>query len=170
MLIRLQSAQPDLVLERFLVRHDPAAFKEGVSVELDNAASASAPTVLALAHPKRFSSYAPDVPTSVGGLIGVSYGALLAALFVATAGSLSSIFAIVIAAVFMAVFFTVPGIFFSVENEPNRRPSLSTFVHKGMATYTGHSSGSAALVQMLIVPVFLTMGVICIGVIIAITG
>lgn len=152
------------------MRHDPAAFKEGVSVELGRAASAAATTDLALAHPKRFSSSAPDVPTSVGGLIAVSYGALLAALFVATAGTLSSIFAIVIAAVFMAVFFTVPGIFFSVENEPNRRPSLSTFVHKGIATYTGHSSGSAALVQMLIVPVFLTMGVICMGVIIAITG
>lgn len=152
------------------MRHDPAAFKEGASVGLDKAALAAAKVDLALAHPKRLSSSVPDVPTSVGGLIAASYGALLAALFVATAGSLSSIFMIIIAAVFMAVFFTVPGIFFSVENEPNRRPSLSAFVHKGIATYTGHSSGSAALVQMLIVPVFLTLGVICIGTIIAITG
>lgn len=152
------------------MRHDPAAFKEGDLVELDHAASAATQADVALAHPKRFNSSVPDVPASIGGLIAISYGALLAALFAATAGSLSSIFMIVIAGVFMAVFFTVPRIFFSVENEPNRRPSLATFMRKGFETYTGHSRGSAALVQMLIVPVLLTFAVMGIGIIIALTS
>ena len=128
-----------------------------------------APLPLNEAEPIQAASAAPDVPASVGGLIAGSYMALIGALFLATAGSLSSIFAIAIAALFVVIFFTVPRIVFSVEPMTERRPSLGKFLKRGMQTSTGHSSGAAALVQMLIVPVFLTFAVMTMGLIIALT-
>ena len=112
---------------------------------------------------------APDVPAAVGGLIAAAYAALIVALFIATAGSLSSIFAIVIAGLFVAIFFTVPRIFFAVEPMLERRPGLSLFLKSGMQTMNGHSSGPSALIQMLVVPVFLTFGVLAMGLIAALT-
>lgn len=119
--------------------------------------------------PTRPASVAPDVPGSVGGMIAASYMALIGALFVGTAGSLSSIFAIAIAALFVVMFFTVPRILFAVEQMPERRPGLGKFLKCGMQTLTGHSSGPAALVQMLVVPVFLTLAVLAMGLIIALS-
>lgn len=119
--------------------------------------------------PARAASAAPDVPGSVGGLIVASYVGLIFALFVATAGSRSSIFAIAIAAIFVAIFFSVPRIFFAVEPMTEQRPGLSQFLERGMATLTGHSSGPAALVQMMIVPSLLTLAVLAMGLIVALS-
>ena len=113
---------------------------------------------------------APDVPAVVGGLIAASYAGLIAALGVATAGSTESIFVIVIAALFVVAFFTVPRIFFGVERDSGVRTSFGTFLSTGMNTFTGHNSGKAALVQMLIVPIMLTLGVLAMGLIIATVG
>ena len=55
-------------------------------------------------------------------------------------------------------------IFFSVEQSTGRRPSFERFLREGMATMTGRSSGRDALIQMLIVPVMLTFGVIAMGI------
>ena len=129
-----------------------------------------APLPLSDVAPTRAAPAAPDVPASVGGMIAASYVGLIVALFVATAGSLSSIFAIAIAALFVAIFFTVPRIFFAVEPITEQRPGLSKFLKRGMAISTGHSSGPAALVQMLIVPVFLTLAALVMGLIVTLTG
>jgi hypothetical protein len=48
-----------------------------------------------------------------------------------------------------------------------KRPGLGKFLKRGMETLTGHSSGPAALVQILIVPIFLTLAVLAMGLIIA---
>ena len=40
----------------------------------------------------------------------------------------------------------------------------------GMNTFTGHNSGKAALIQMLIVPIMLTLGVLAMGITIAVVG
>ena len=113
---------------------------------------------------------APDVPAAVGGLIAASYAGLIAALAVATIGSAQSIFVIVIAALFVVAFFTVPRIFFAVERDSGVRASFDDFLNKGMDTLTGHNSGKAALVQMLIVPIMLTLGVLAMGITIAMVG
>lgn len=156
-----------------LVRYEPEIF-EGRQL-LDETAGAwlgtptLAPLPLHEVEPARAAPAAPDVPSSVGGMIAASYMALIGALFVATAGSLSSIFAIVIAALFVVIFFTVPRIFFAVEPMTEHRPGLGKFLKRGMQTLTGHSSGPAALVQMLVVPVFLTLAVLAMGLIIALS-
>ena len=113
---------------------------------------------------------APDVPAAVGGLIAASYAGLIAALAVATVGSAESIFVIVIAALFVIAFFTVPRIFFAVERDSGVRATLDEFLRNGMNTFTGHNSGRAALVQMLIVPILLTLAVLAMGITIATVG
>ena len=113
---------------------------------------------------------APDVPAAVGGMIAASYAGLIVALAVATVGSAESIFVIVIAALFVTAFFTVPRIFFAVERNSGVRTSFDAFLRNGMDTWTGHNSGKAALVQMLIVPVMLTLAVLAMGIIIATAG
>ena len=113
---------------------------------------------------------AADVPAAVGGMIAASYAGLIAALAIATVSSAESIFVIVIAALFVVAFFTVPRIFFAVERDSGARASFDDFLRKGINTFTGHNSGKAALVQMLIVPVMLTLAVLAMGIIIATAG
>ena len=108
---------------------------------------------------------APDVPAAVGGLVVAPYVALLAVFFAFFASSPLAFFSITICAVFVAMYFAVPRIFFGVEADPARRPSLSQFMHSGIQTLTGRTSGKDALIQMLIVPVFLTFGLLTMGII-----
>lgn len=157
-----------------LVRHAPDTFERHQAMDGTKIAWLTSATIASLAvsdeEPFRAAPAAPDVPGAVGGMIAGSFTALIGALFIATAESASSIFAIVIAALFVAIFFTVPRIFFAVEPTITPRPGLSQFLDHGMATLTGHSSGPAALVQMLVVPVFLTLAVLAMGLIIAVTA
>jgi hypothetical protein len=107
---------------------------------------------------------APDVPAGAGILLLGSYLALIGSFALVTAGSALSIFAITICFLFVAIYFAVPRIFFAVEPKHGGRVSLEQFLAGGMETATGHSSGAAALVQMMIVPVLLTFGVLLIGI------
>lgn len=107
---------------------------------------------------------APDVPAAVGGLIAASYAALIGAFALATIGSAQSIFAITVSIMFVAIFFAVPRLILGMEPKQGRRPSFDQFMDRGMDTLTGHCSGGAALVQMLIVPLSLTLGTLVIAV------
>ena len=108
---------------------------------------------------------ASDVPAAVGGLVIAPYVALLGVFFAFFAGSPLALFSITICAIFIAMYFAVPRIFFGVEADPARRPSLSQFMHSGIQTLTGRTSGKDALIQMLIVPVFLTFGLLAMGIV-----
>ncbi len=107
---------------------------------------------------------APDVAAGVGGLIVGAYVSLVMVFFAFFAGSAQALLAVCVSAGFVAIFFAVPRIFFAVEAKAGRRPSLSDFMYRGIDTLTGHSSGSEALVQMLIVPVLLTFGLLAMGI------
>jgi hypothetical protein len=111
---------------------------------------------------------APDVPAGVGVMIVAAYAALIAAFAAATIRSADSLFFLVIVIFFVAMYFAIPRLFFAIEPKRERRVDLNHFLYKGIDTFTGHCSGRAALVQMLIVPVFLTLGVIAMGIAIAI--
>ncbi|MFL6846577.1 MAG: hypothetical protein ACJ8ER_17060 [Allosphingosinicella sp.] len=113
--------------------------------------------------PFQATAAAPDVPAAAGGLLVASYLSLIGAFALVTAGSGRSLFAIAICLFFVAMFFAVPLAFLKVEPKQGRRVSFDRFMSGGMETLTGHSSGGAALVQMLIVPVLLTFGVLLIG-------
>lgn len=107
---------------------------------------------------------APDLPAAAGIFLVIAYGAILALLAVATAGSGQSLLVIGIAAFFLFMFFSVPAVFLGIEREAGPRPTLGRFLEQGMQTLTGHSSGGEALVQMLVVPVCLAFGVLCIAI------
>ena len=107
---------------------------------------------------------APDVAPGVAGLIVAAYAGLLGIFFTLFARSPVALFAITVCAGFVAIFFAVPRIFLRVEHDASRRPTLEGFMAKGIDTLTGHSSGRDALVQMLIVPVLLTLGLLAMGI------
>lgn len=107
---------------------------------------------------------ADDVPGVVGAMIAASYAAVVATLFLATSGSVYSIFMITVSALFVLIFFTVPRIFMAIEPKSKTRATFDHFLENGMETLTGHSSAKAAMVQMMIVPVFLTFGIGAMGI------
>jgi hypothetical protein len=115
--------------------------------------------------PFRSAAAAPDVPAAVGGMLVAVYVTLLATFAVTMAHSREALFAIAICAVFLTMYLLVPRIFLSVEPNQGKRPSLDMFLNKGLETYTGHCSGKEALVQMLIVPVLLTLCAFVMGLI-----
>ena len=97
----------------------------------------------------------------------ISYGgasALLAAFPLLITHDRSSVFAVVIAAFYLAMLFAIPAIFFRIEGDTSRRPDLSVFLERGMHTATGHISGKGALAQMLVVPVLLTFAILAMGI------
>ena len=132
--------------------HRPGA--EGKPAEADEAAPVASPAAAA-----------PDVPAAVGGLIVGAYAALIAVFFTLFASSPLAFFAISVCAGFVAIFFAVPRLFFAVEADPARRPTLSHFMHHGIQTLTGRTSGKDALIQMLIVPALLTFGLMTMGIV-----
>ena len=120
--------------------------------------------------PFRAEAATPDVPASVGIMLFAAYLALIAALAVATSGPGESRMVLVIAGLFVVAFFAVPHFILAQEPKNERRPNLSRFLATGMRTFTGHCTGGAALVQMFVVPVALTIGMLAIAVVIAIVG
>ena len=107
---------------------------------------------------------AQDVPVGVGVLIAGSYAALIGAFALATVASAQSAFMVTIAALFVLAFFTVPRIFLHVEPKATPRTGFQRFMREGIDTLTGHSSGAATLVQMMIVPVLLTFAALAMGI------
>ena len=105
------------------------------------------------------------MPAAVGSLIAGSYAALMAVFFAFFARSPLALFSITICAGFVAVYLAIPRIFFAIEADPTRRPTLGRFLRSGLETATGHSGGRDALVQMMIVPMLLTFGLAAIGII-----
>lgn len=106
----------------------------------------------------------PDVASGVGRLIVAAYAGLIAVFFAVFTGSSLALMSVMISAGFVAIFFSVPRIFFAVEPKAGRRPSFGEFMHKGIDTLTGHCTGKDALVQMLIVPVLLSLGLLAMGI------
>ncbi len=115
--------------------------------------------------PFRSAAAAPDIPTAVGRSFVAAYIMLLTVFAVAFAHSREAIFALAICAVFLTTYLSIPRIFLGVEPKQGKRPDFDTFLDKGLETYTGHCSGKEALVQMLIVPVLLTLCAVAMGMI-----
>lgn len=107
----------------------------------------------------------PDIPASIGALLSAVYLVLIAILAVTIANRGEGLLVIAVDLFFLAAFLAVPAIFLKIEGDSAVRPSLSRFLAEGVQTYTGHVGGSAALVQMFIVPVLLSLGVLAIGII-----
>ena len=117
------------------------------------------------AHDFTVTTAAPDVPAAVGGIIAASYAGLMAVFFAFFARSPLALFSIVVCAGFVAIYFAIPRIFLAIEADPARRPTLGRFLRTGIDTATGRTGGKDALIQMIIVPVLVTLGLAAIGII-----
>ena len=106
----------------------------------------------------------PDVPAAVGRMIVGGYAALVAIFFLTMARTPEAAFAIVISALYVAIFLAVPRLFLKVEADRSRRPGLAEFLERGLDTWTGRIGGASALVQILVVPVLVGAGLLVIGV------
>lgn len=152
------------------MRHDALKAREGFDIR--DAAEIWPRADTALHHPlseveqgiKGPAPAVPDVPASVGAMIVGVYAALIAAFFLTMAGTRESAFMIAISAFYVAMFLGVPRLFLHVEGDRTRRPSLASFLARGLDTYTGHMSGASALAQIFVVPVLLTLAILCMGI------
>lgn len=106
----------------------------------------------------------PDLPAGAARLVVSAYAGLMGVLFAFFAGSPLATFSLVICAFFVAMFFAVARTFLAVEADPARKPSMDRFMRGGIDTLTGRCGGGDALVQMLIVPVLLMLGLSAMGV------
>ena len=104
------------------------------------------------AAPFRSAPAAPDVPVGVGRLIVASYAGIVAAFAIGFGGDRETNFALIVVAIFVAIYLTIPRIFLGVEPRQDRRPSLNRFLSQELMTHTGQTGGKAALVQILVVP------------------
>ena len=151
------------------MRHERIAARDGIT-EVDIAAvwpvtAQIAPALLPhVARPQMGALSSPEIPAAIGKLIIIAYAGLIGALALVAAGTRQSNFMIVIAALFVVMFFSVPRIFLGVERKGGIRPSLDQFMANGTQTLTGHNSGKDALVQILILPVSLTFAVLAMAI------
>lgn len=106
----------------------------------------------------------PDVPAAVGRMIVGGYAALVAIFFLTMARTPEAAFAIVVSALYVAIFLAVPRLFLKVEADRSRRPGLAEFLDLGLDTWTGRIGGAAALVQILVVPALVGAGLLAIGI------
>jgi hypothetical protein len=119
--------------------------------------------------PFQSASAVPDIPPALGKMLVTAYVTLLATFAFTMAHSRQALFAIAICAVFLTMYLCVPRIFLGVEPKQGKRPSFGVFLDKGLETYAGHCSGRDALIQMLIVPVLLTVCALAMGVVALVT-
>ncbi|HEX8217262.1 MAG TPA: hypothetical protein VF577_07335 [Allosphingosinicella sp.] len=128
-------------------------------------ADALAPPAAANDRPAVPAPAVPDVPRGVWTVFVGSYALLIGVLFALMARSPLALMSILIAAGFVAIYFAIPRLFLKVEADPARRPSFDRFMDQGVETLTGHTGGRDALLQMMIVPVLLTLGLGAMGII-----
>lgn len=136
-----------------------AAVWPDVQAALEAASVAAAPAELA-----RPATAMPDLPVGAARLVVSAYAGLIAVLFAFFAGSPLATFSLVICAFFVATFFAVARTFLAVEADPAVKPGMDRFMREGIDTLTGRCGGRDALVQMLIVPVLLMLGLGAMGI------
>ena len=139
--------------------HNVAAVWPDLQVAL--AASTPASPKTALPQP---ATAMPDLPIGAARLVVSAYAGLTGVLFAFFAGSPLATFSLAICAFFVAMFFAVAKAFLAVEADPSVKPSMDRFMRDGIDTLTGRCGGRDALVQMLIVPVLLMLGLSAMGV------
>jgi hypothetical protein len=104
-----------------------------------------------------------DMPVAVGRMMVGVYAGLIGIFLATMARSGEATFMIAISGVYVAMFLSVPRIFFAVEKDSSQRPDLARFMRQGIDTHTGHMSGGSALAQMFAVPLLLAGAVLAMG-------
>ena len=102
-----------------------------------------------------------------------AYGAVLLVLWLMFATDIGAVISIAVCTVYFAMYFGVPWAMNHLAGTAEPQPvqgSLGRFLRGELMTYTGRLSGMGAAVQMLLIPVGITVAFVCIGVIIRVTS
>jgi hypothetical protein len=113
---------------------------------------------------------ATTLPTAVPAIAAAGYAGILAAFWLSFAANAEAGLSIAIGIVYAAVYFGVPYVLVRTADRhapPSRPKSLSDFTHGRFDTNSGQISGTAALVQIVLIPVSLALCAVAIGVIYA---
>jgi hypothetical protein len=107
---------------------------------------------------------APDVPAAVGWMILGVYALIMAVFLSLFARDTEAGLMVAVSGVYFTVYLGVPAAFFRTEARSGDI-DLKRFLRDGLNTWTGHVSGIEAIVQILLVPVALTIALTAIGII-----
>lgn len=106
----------------------------------------------------------PDLPREIGLMILGSYGAIMAAFIALFMRSADAAMMVVISALYVTMYLSVPAIFLKTESRSGRL-DMRTFMANGIETWTGHVGGRAALIQILSIPLTIACAVTAIGIV-----
>ena len=107
---------------------------------------------------------APDVPAAVGWMILGVYALIMAVFLTLFARDTEAGLMVAVSGVYFTVYLGVPAAFFRAEARSGDI-DLKRFLRDGLNTWTGHVSGIEAIVQILLIPVALTIALTAIGII-----
>lgn len=106
----------------------------------------------------------PDVPAAVGWMILGVYALIMSSFLLLFARDMEAGFMVAVSGVYFIVYLGVPVVFFRTEARSGN-VDLKRFLRDGLQTWTGHVGGYEAIVQMLLIPLALTIAVTAIGII-----
>ena len=107
---------------------------------------------------------APDVPAAVGWMILGVYALIMAVFLTLFARDTEAGLMVAVSGAYFTVYLGVPAAFFRTEARSGDI-DLKRFMRDGLNTWTGHVSGIEAIVQILLIPVALTIALTAIGII-----
>jgi len=107
---------------------------------------------------------APDVPAAVGWMILGVYALIMSSFLLLFARDMEAGLMVAISGVYFTVYLGVPAVFFRTEARSGD-VDLKRFLKDGINTWTGHVGGAEAIVQILLIPVALTIAITAIGII-----
>jgi hypothetical protein len=107
---------------------------------------------------------APDVPAAVGWMILGVYALIISSFLLLFARDMEAGLMVAIGGVYFTVYLGVAAVFFRTEARSGDI-DLKHFLKHGLHTWTGHVGGFEAIVQILLIPVALTIAITAIGVI-----
>lgn len=106
----------------------------------------------------------PDVPAAVGWMILGVYALIVSSFLLLFARDMEAGLMVAIGGVYFTVYLGVAAVFLRTEGRSGDI-DLKHFLKDGLHTWTGHVSGFEAIVQILLIPVALTIAITTIGII-----
>lgn len=107
---------------------------------------------------------APDVPAAVGWMILGIYALIMSSFLLLFARDMEAGLMVAVSGAYFTVYLGVPAVFFRTEARSGD-VDLKRFLKDGLQTWTGHVGGYEAIIQIMLIPVALTIAVTAIGII-----
>jgi hypothetical protein len=108
---------------------------------------------------------APDVPRCVGYAVIGAFGFAMIAFMTFFSGTSQVRFMTAISLFYLTVYLAVPVVFFRIQRRSLRQVDWTSFIKKGISTWTGHLTGQEAFIQIMTIPAALICAAIAMGIV-----